>query len=295
MRKPNLFIIGAQKSGTTSLHHYMSKHPELFMSEPKEPGYFKEAPANEEQTQWYYSLFSQAQDNYKYIGEGSTDYAKIPQYEGVADRIFESCPHSKIIYVMRNPFRRLISHYWHTVRPQEGDGQTRNMYEAVKYFEGYMAFSDYKKQISPYIELFGRENIHFILFEELTTSPKEVLAELFAWLGLEGEYDWSILKERLNSRPEKVMGATGKGLMHKLSYSSLWSLAAKILPKSLKKWLRDVAIQEVDPKSQDVYVQKIAQEYQTEFARIVEETTILIGREDLGEIWKFDDTVIYSV
>lgn len=285
MKKPNLFIIGAMKSGTTSLHHYLSTHPQMFMSEPKEPGFFKLAERSEEEWQAYLEIFAEANETHLYVGEGSTDYAKIPQYEAVSDRLKEFSPDAKIIYVMRNPWKRTISHYWHTRRPQVTGGQTRNFDAAFAEFEGYQSFSDYPMQIEPFIELFGRENIHFTVFEDLIGDPRAELDKIFAFLNLSNEFDYSVVDDKLNARPEKVMSATGSGLMHKLSYSGLWSVLAKIIPKSVKTKLRGMAIKEVDPKSQDPFISATLQQQREVYEDIIKRTSSMLDR-DLSEIWK---------
>lgn len=284
---PNLFIIGAMKSGTTSLHHYMSKHPELFMCEPKEPGFYNQSNPSKEFTDWYYQLFSEATSSHKYLGDGSTCYAKIPEFQGTAERIKSVSPNAKIIYVMRDPFKRMISHYWHTVRPQQTDGQTKDLYTAVKTQEEYLAFSDYPRQIQPYIDLFGRENIYFILFEEMTKKPQQILTDLFTWLGVPSDdFDWSILEERLNSRPEKVMGASGMGIMHKLSYTKTWSIMSKLFPKSLKKWLYGIAVKEIDPNSQKEKEERLRIEYKDYFENIKLASIKVSGIQSISELWR---------
>ncbi|WMS86197.1 sulfotransferase family protein [Pleionea litopenaei] len=285
MKKPNLFIIGAMKSGTTSLHHYLSHHNELFMSEPKEPGLFKTNDYSEAEFKQYMSLFDGANDSHKYRGEGSTDYAKIPQYQGVAQRLKEFSPDAKIIYVMRQPFKRTVSHYWHTRRPQVTDGQTKNMDQAIESFEGYLKFSDYPMQIQSFRESFGDDNIYYVLFEELTKSPEKVLPGIFEFLNVSQDFDYAVVNDQLNARPEKIMSATGKGLMHKLSYSKAWDILAKFVPKSLKTWLRGKAIQEVKADSQDKYKEIVRVKYEPYFSDIIERTGQLINR-DLKNLWK---------
>ena len=285
MKKPNLFIIGAMKSGTTSLHHYLSTHPQMFMSEPKEPGFFKLANRTDNEWQAYLELFAGANEAHLYVGEGSTDYAKIPQYEGVAERIKSFSPEAKIIYVLRNPWKRTISHYWHTRRPQITDGQTKNFDAAFAEFEGYKSFSDYPMQIKPFIDLFGHNNIHFTIFEELIADPKKELNKIFAFLGLTAEFDYSVVDDKLNARPEKVMSATGSGLMHKLSYSGLWSVLATVVPKSVKSRLRRLAIKEVDPSSQDRFIDATLQQQRGVYEDIIKRTSLMLER-DMSDIWK---------
>ena len=106
--KPNLFIIGSMKSGTTSLHNYLSYNPEIYMSEEKEPGYFVKELAQDKGIDWYLSLFDKA-ENVKYAGESSTHYTKLPTFSGVAERIHEFSPSAKLLYIMRDPIRRSIA------------------------------------------------------------------------------------------------------------------------------------------------------------------------------------------
>lgn len=82
-RIPNLFIVGAMKSGTTTLHNYLNMHPDIFMSQkPKEPQYFVQELNWSKGEDWYLSLFEAAGDA-KIIGESSTDYSKLPRYQGL--------------------------------------------------------------------------------------------------------------------------------------------------------------------------------------------------------------------
>lgn len=257
----------------------------MFMSEPKEPGFFKLSNRSDDEWRVYLELFAGANEAHLYVGEGSTDYAKIPQYEGVAERIKDFSPEAKIIYVLRNPWKRTISHYWHTRRPQVTDGQTKNFDIAFAEFEGYKSFSDYPMQIEPFIGLFGRNNIHFTIFEDLIADPKAELNKIFAFLNLTAEFDYSVVDNKLNARPEKVMSAAGNGLMHKLSYSGLWSVLAKVIPKSVKSKLRGLAIKEVDPKSQEQLINATLQQQREAYEDIIKRTSLILER-DMSDIWK---------
>ena len=117
---PNLFIVGAMKSGTSSLHNYLATHPEIYMSEFKEPQYFADLGKDISRNQFpteeaYLSLFKNA-GNAKIIGESSTNYSKIPEFTGVPQRIKAFSPEAKIIYIMRDPIERALSHYWERVK-----------------------------------------------------------------------------------------------------------------------------------------------------------------------------------
>jgi hypothetical protein len=190
---PNLFIIGAMKAGTTSLHACLGDHPEIFMTPFKEPQYFaphKKAHAGvwgqggelpEPGIDWYLRLFAEA-GAARYAGESSTSYTKAPWVTGCAERIHAFNPDARLIYLLRDPADRTLSHYWYEVR---GRWETRPPLEAVQRVERYTAFSDYARQLRPYLDAFGREAVHVLTLEELLARPAEALNRLFEWLGVE--------------------------------------------------------------------------------------------------------------
>lgn len=98
--EPNLFIIGAMKSGTSSLHNYLSSHPDIFMSQVKEPMHFSREDMWSKGNDDYLGLFADAK-NEKYLGESSTEYTKLPFRDGVAKRLYEFNPEAKLIYIAR--------------------------------------------------------------------------------------------------------------------------------------------------------------------------------------------------
>jgi len=90
---PNLIVIGAQKSGTTSLHHYLSLHPEIMMSKHKELNYFNEELNWKKGLAWYKSHFI---GEAKIYGESSPHYTFYPLYKGVAQRMYSIIPEAKL-------------------------------------------------------------------------------------------------------------------------------------------------------------------------------------------------------
>ncbi|MCK7578197.1 MAG: sulfotransferase [Chromatiales bacterium] len=115
--KPNFFIVGSMKSGTSTLYEYLSVHPQIFMSPVKEPSYFVDRETLEQiwpdmaemgfwrGEEYYLDLFKDA-DQHIAIGEASTNYAKLPRVSGVAERIATFAPEAKIIFMMRDPVER---------------------------------------------------------------------------------------------------------------------------------------------------------------------------------------------
>lgn len=101
-KKPNLFIIGAPKSGTTSLSYYLSQHPQIYFSKIKEPHFFN-TDSNHGygfNFEEYMKLFNEAQSSNKFLAEGSVWY----MYSGDAvDNILKFNPNAKFIVLLRNP------------------------------------------------------------------------------------------------------------------------------------------------------------------------------------------------
>ena len=246
-RIPNLFIIGAMKSGTTSLHEYLNKHPEVFMSDIKEPGYFADCinyyPKDFE---WYMSLFRGVTDE-KIIGESSTNYTKLPFCDGVVEKLWEYNPDARLIYIMRHPVKRTISHYWHSVR--YGDEHRDIMTAIIKKHE-YIAISDYAYQLQPYIERFGKERILTLTFEELTSNPDKTLKCVFKWLGISPNLSISNIDQKYNALPESFKKVKGFGFLYQFRSSTFWNAVAPLVPKNIKSAAAQIT-QEETTKSTD--------------------------------------------
>ncbi len=199
-RRPNLFLIGAMKSGTSSLHAYLNSHPQIFMSTPKEPAFFVKESSWANGEQWYLSLFETAKDEV-IIGESSTSYTKAPHHSGVAERIARFNPEARFTYVMRDPVERTISHYWFNARFY---GDRRDMLTAIRDDRRYQDVSNYPMQLAPYRELFGADRIATLTFEELISNTSNAFRELFSFLGVDSSIIPDSLEARENVTPAKL-------------------------------------------------------------------------------------------
>lgn len=155
-RRPNLFLVGSMKCGTTSLHNMLAAHRSIFMCRnPKEPCWFV-GVNSDRSLEWYMKQFEEATDEL-YVGESSTDYTKAPRLDGAAPMIREFSPDARILYIMRDPIARAISHYWWEV---EYSAEGRSFPEALKASREIADVGNYAMQIAPYIETFGRDRVH---------------------------------------------------------------------------------------------------------------------------------------
>ncbi len=173
-------IIGAQKSGTTSLSNYISKHPKVCFCLEKEPDYFSRDPDWRNHLNKYHKLFKPRYG--QILGEGSTTYTMRPEFEDTAKRIHAYNPQMKHIYITRDPIERIISNYAHRLvrKRTHKDLQTE-----IRNNESYTLRSKYYYQISPFIESFGRDRVLLLLFEDLIASPQNTLVEIARFLEID--------------------------------------------------------------------------------------------------------------
>jgi len=107
-RLPDFIIIGAAKSGTTSLVQHMLQHPRIYISDPKEPCFFDENENWKMGIDWYSSLYINAKED-QICGEASTNYTRWPQVMNVPAKIKSIIPNVKLIYLLADPSKRAYS------------------------------------------------------------------------------------------------------------------------------------------------------------------------------------------
>lgn len=287
-RKPNLFIIGAMKSGTTSLHEYLATHPEIAMSREKEPGYFVEELSLGKGEAWYLSLFER-DERYRYVGESSTHYTKLPVYRGVPERLFRFNPEARLLYIMRNPLDRLVSHYWHAVRDLPRGGERLPLLQAVQEKPEYLAFGDYALQLQPYFDRFGKEAVLTLTFEALIEDPQRELDRIYLWLGLPPHPIGAAAAKAHNRKPKTIRGVAGAGILNQIQYSGPWHRISPLVPSWMKRWAKQQAYRPVDEAQSQEDIARLRAAIGERQQRQIERLSRLLGR-DFPE-WRAGDPV----
>ena len=195
---PNLLIVGAAKSGTTSLHNYLNQHPEIFMSHHKEPHFLisneigeTRIPNSILEISEYSDLFDHS-DNFKYKGESSVMYLLYPDIaiNNIKKFLGKEC---KIIIMLRNPIDRAFSGYQHVKRYNTMENlsfedalwnsddryhNNLNMTPASR----YLALGKYYLQVKKFKESF--KNVHIIIYDDYKKDINKELNQLINFLKL---------------------------------------------------------------------------------------------------------------
>lgn len=181
----DFIIVGAMKSGTTTLADILKSHDKISFCSIKEPQFFSESPNWREELPKYRNLFPEI-INGKLIGEASTGYTMFPEFnKKVWDDIYQFNPEMKIIYIMRDPIARVVSHYKHSY----ARGYVRLSFDkAILKDPVFINRTRYYTQIKPYIHVFGRAQILLITFEKLLNEKDKVLLEIANFLEIENAF-----------------------------------------------------------------------------------------------------------
>jgi len=200
-------IIGAMKSGTTSLYYYLAAHPEVAAGRDKEPNFFTRPRSWPQGPKAYYALWPEFDPGvHRYALEASTDYTKFPRRKRAPQRM-KALGRShgarfKFLYILRNPIDRIESHLAHSIaRRANGPGRAID----PDNIEGALAASRYALQLRRYLRHFPREDLMLLDFDELRENPRALVGRAFDFLGLETPADFAI---RPPSNPRRDAGGS---------------------------------------------------------------------------------------
>lgn len=221
LEKPNFFIVGTPKGGTTSLFHYLEGHSNIFIPNLKEPHYFSCPEVKDTYYKTtiiadkakYLQLFEKSK-LFKAVGDLSTSYLFNPNS---AHRIKEFNPDAKIVVVLRNPVDRAISHYLmdrslgYIDVPLKIVLKKRKKY--AQFYEEYIEMGFYEAQIKRYKKLFDPSQLLILLSDELFFKTRETLTKIHGFLGVEDVVDIDF-NEKHNAYKEPRFGTIKKILLN---------------------------------------------------------------------------------
>ena len=196
---PNFLIIGAPKAGTTSLHAYLDRHPDIHMSEPKELYYFDD-PAYEARREWYESHF---ETDAPLRGEATPHYAMYPYYAGVPERIHNLIPDVKLIYMVRDPLDQIVSHCVQLYTNGYCANAAELLADTDRDDNPGICASRYATQLQQYLRVFDPSQILIVDQRDLKVERERTMEEILGFLGADqGAADLEF-DDELNTRADK--------------------------------------------------------------------------------------------
>lgn len=175
-----VMIIGAMKCGTTSLFNYLLSHPEICCAIDKEPEFFSENQQHGVDADSYESLFNFDPKIHKCTLEASTGYTKYPSEPRVPRNILAYGINPRFIYLVRNPFDRILSQYYFISRTTETPSE-----EELDYM---ISISNYFVQLEEFRKCFSKDRFLLLNFDCLKNQPKKVLLDIYRYLNLSPNY-----------------------------------------------------------------------------------------------------------
>lgn len=229
------------KCGTTSLHHYLGEHPEIQkLPGMKETNFFCGPPGDIpyppglgriEDLDEYEKLFD---DAYDVRGEASPFYTLYPIRKGVPERIKELIPDVKLIYLVREPVARAISHYHFSVSVEN---ERRSLDEALSDLSDPYSFYTcpgfYAAQIERYLRHFPQENTLIVNQTDLYGERLSALKEIFAFLQVDDSYVSPRFTEEFNTGKEQRTYSR-VAILHRRAKTS----PLQRLPAGMRRFLR---------------------------------------------------------
>ena len=193
--KPNFFILGAAKSGTTFLYNTLTNHPDIFFPTEKEPSFLSSHfDKHINSAAKYFELFDDVK-NEKIIGEASPNYLSDPTSPRILKGLF---PDAKFIIALRNPADRAYSLY---VNLRRYGHESYNTFEQAllaedkrlnslefkekhQYFYHFLYFNSglFGEQIKRYFDLFNKEQFHIVTLDQLRNNLAETIKNILIFL-----------------------------------------------------------------------------------------------------------------
>lgn len=201
-------IIGAAKAGTTSLHHYMSQHPQIYLPKEKELQFFTDDSLYRRGTEYYITTYFDTAHRFHARGEATPFYFHrpeivIPRLKKAFDGI-----NLKFILILRHPVLRAWSHYQHMVRlgQETHDFRTALSLESSRLsahpLSWFSYYTDglYGKLLKQWFDAYPRENFLILTQEELSASPHETLRKIFIYLDIDPTHEVTDLSVKNEAR-----------------------------------------------------------------------------------------------
>lgn len=229
---PDFIVIGAMKCGTSTLAAQLAAQDGVFMTTPKEPNFFSNDEIYENGVEWYKALFETAPEK-TLKGEASTHYTKLPTYPDTLARMQDVLPAPKLIYLIRNPMERAVSHFIH----EWSEGRLgADLDTALSTSPEIRDYGCYGRQIIPFLDAYGKDRVLLSSLEQLKADPDTEFKRITAFLGVPGNAVWSHEMPRQNVSAERIRSNPVMDWM--IQNPTAQALRRTLVPKSVRTRIR---------------------------------------------------------
>lgn len=177
---PDFIIVGAMKSGTTTLYRYLAEHPEIGMSRDKETDFFILQKNYGKGPDWYSGQFD---PRFAVHGEASPNYTKARDFPGVPERMRGLCPEVRLVYIVRDPVDRAESQFRHSFIMGRPGVDYRDFPGSHEYHH-ILDASRYAVQLEEYLKVFPASSVQVLDFDNLVRDPQSVVDVLCDHIGV---------------------------------------------------------------------------------------------------------------
>jgi hypothetical protein len=236
LKLPTFIILGAQKAGTTSLHHALKEHRDIYMSEPKELSFFN-IDSNYQRGSMWYSSFFKHWNSERIAGECTPSYLWD---EKVPGRIKTLLPDARFIILLRNPVDRAYSAYWYAVancdevlsfeEALEAEPDRKRLSPEVRGFSSYIDRGLYSRQVKRYLEKYDRSQVLIIIREDYKNNQRALLSKVTRFLEVNCDHEF-ILKAQHITRNVTMIPRFKKVHGHIPFLMRRFPLAGRVLRK----------------------------------------------------------------
>ena len=248
---PTFLIAGAPRSGTTWLYHLLDRHPDVYMAKPvrPEPKFFLVDDLYARGLQHYVNTWFAGADAYSAAGEKSTNYLESAV---AAERIGRDLPDVKLVFILREPAQRAYSNWaWSRMNRMETadfdtalaceDERERHVPPHLRYARPHAYFSRglYAAMLRPYVDLFPRDQILCLKFEDIVLTPEDLASRLHAFIGVVPRPDDTLGLDVVNpSEAGDAMSNRTRRQLRQRYASSIRDLV-QLLGPSFADWIVD--------------------------------------------------------
>jgi hypothetical protein len=230
--RPDFILIGAMKCGTSTLQTQLAAQRGVFMTTPKEPNYFSDDDVFARGADWYAGLFAGAPEG-ALTGEASTHYTKLPTYPDTLARMQAALPDLRLIYMIRDPVTRAVSHYIHEWTERRAGSDAEAAFRSNSEFVDY---GRYGMQITPFIEAYGSDNVLLTSLETVKADPDAEFARIAEFLGLPPGAGWKHDLEAQNVSSQRMRRLPLQGLL--IDNPVAAALRRTLVPAGLRQQIR---------------------------------------------------------